>query len=125
MDDAGVIDLAQFFLFWGIVFIVTTIIIAIFKKEKNQQLTHKDDKENDGEEPQEEPDLGIVETYKVIWKIICNPLVTPLIIFLFTAGIGFTASESISSLRLIDAGKNFIDSHFNLFINLIDKTLYK
>jgi len=104
MDDAGVIDLAQFFLFWGIVFIVTTIIIAIFKKEKNQQLTHKDDKENDGEEPQEEPDLGIVETYKVIWKIICNPLVTPLIIFLFTAGIGFTASESISSLRLIDAG---------------------
>ena len=107
MDDAGVIDLAQFFLFWGIVFIVTTIIIAIFKKEKNQQLTHKDDNENDGEEHQEEPDLGIVETYKVIWKIICNPLVTPLIIFLFTAGIGFTASESISSLRLIDAGKNF------------------
>ena len=51
MDDAGVIDLAQFFLFWGNVFIVTTLIIAVFKKEKNQQLMHKEDKENDGEEP--------------------------------------------------------------------------
>ena len=106
LDDAGVIDLAQFFLFWGIVFIVTTTIIAIFKKEKNQQLNHNDEKEEDGEVPEAEPELGIVETYKVIWKIICNPLVTPIIIFLFTAGIGFTASESISSLRLIDAGKN-------------------
>jgi len=104
LDDAGVIDLATFFLFWGVVFIVTTAIIAIFKKEENQQLTHKEGKEDDGEVPEEEPDLGIVETYKIIWKIICNPLVTPLIIFLFTAGIGFTASESISSLRLISAG---------------------
>ena len=115
LDDAGVIDLATFFLFWGVVFIVTTAIIAIFKKEENQQLTHKEGKEDDGEVPEEEPDLGIVETYKIIWKIICNPLVTPLIIFLFTAGIGFTASESISSLRLISAGSNFKDyTHLNL-----------
>ena len=74
-----------------------------------KDLVCKDNKEGDGEAPEEEPDLGIVETYKIIWKIICNPLVTPLIIFLFTAGIGFTASESISSLRLISAGSDFKD----------------
>ena len=108
LDDANVIDLAQFFLFWGIVFIVTTLIIAIFKKEKNQQLSQKEG--DDG--PEEEPDLGIVETYKVIWKIICHPLVPPLVLFLFTSGIGFTASETITNLRLISAGT----SHFSILI---------
>jgi PAT family acetyl-CoA transporter-like MFS transporter 1 len=98
LDDANVIDLSQFLIFWGIVFIVTTAIIAIFKKEKNQQLAHKnDDEEESGETPEEEPDLGIIETYKIIWKIICHPLVPPLILFLFTSGIGFTASESITN----------------------------
>ena len=108
LDDAGIIDLAQFFLFWGIVFIVTTLIIAIFKKEKNQQLSqHKDDETQKDDEPvEEEPDLGIVETYKVIWKIICHPLVPPLIVFLFTAAIAFSASESITNLKLISAGNN-------------------
>ena len=105
LDDAGVIDLAQFFLFWGIIFIVTTLIIAIFKKEKNQQLTQEKDDENAQEE---EPDLGIVETYKIIWKIICHPLVPLLIVFLLTAAIGFTAAEEITNLKLISAGNNEI-----------------
>ena len=99
LDDANVIDLSQFLLFWGIVFIVTTLIIAIFKKEQNQQLKNGED-----ETLEKEPDLGIVETYKVIWNIICNPLVPPLIVFLLTAGIGFTAPEKITHLRLISAG---------------------
>ena len=103
LDDEGIIDLAQFLLFWGIVFIVTTLAIAIFKKEENQQLSQqKDDKDDDT--PQEEPDLGIIETYKIIWKIICHPLVPPLVVFLFTAAIGFSASESITNLKLISAG---------------------
>ena len=109
LDDAGIIDLSQFFLFWGIVFIVTTLIIAIFKKEKNQQLSSESNSQEDSETSQEEPDLGIVETYKIIWKIICHPLVPPLILFLFTAGIGFTASESITNLRLISAGTNILN----------------
>ena len=62
--------------------------------------------------PEEEPDLGIVATYKVIWKIICHPLVPPLVLFLFTSGIGFTASETITNLRLISAGT----SHFSILI---------
>ena len=104
LDDAGIIDLSQFFLFWGIVFIVTTLIIAIFKKEKSQQTLEKEEKGNDKKESEDEQNLGIVETYQVIWKIICHPLMPPLIIFLFSAGLPFAVSESMSSLRLISAG---------------------
>ena len=118
LDDANVIDLSQFLVFWGIVFIITTLIIAIFKKEKNQQLTHKNDDEEDGPTPEEEPDLGIVETYKIIWKIICHPLVPPLILFLFTSGIGFTASESITNLRLISAGTKIVFYYKKIFKTL-------
>ena len=105
LDDAGIIDISQFLLFWGIVFIVTTLIIAIFKKENNQHLLEKQEKGKEGNEEQvEEPELGIVQTYQVIWKLLCHPLVPPLILFLFTAGLPIAASESISTLRLITAG---------------------
>ena len=105
LDDAGIIDLSQFFLFWGIVFIVTTLIIAIFKKEKNQHLLETQEKGKElNEEQIEEQELGIIQTYQVIWKILCHPLMPPLILFLFTAGLPFAASESISTLRLVAAG---------------------
>ena len=104
LDDAGIIDLSQFFLFWGIVFIVTTLLIAIFKKEKNQHIIENDEKAKEANELAEEPELGIIQTYQVIWKILCHPLMPPLILFLFTAGLPFAASESISTLRLVAAG---------------------
>ena len=105
LDDAGIIDISQFLLFWGIVFIVVTLIIAIFKKEKSQHLHEKQEKGKEvNEEQVEELELGIVQTYQVIWKLLCHPLVPPLILFLFTAGLPFAASESISTLRLITAG---------------------
>ena len=98
LDDAGYLDLAQFFLFWGIVFIVTTVIIAIFKKERNKAVIEA------GDETAEEPDIGIVDTYKIIFRLLVHPLALPLIFFLLTAQIGWAASEDITNLKLVSAG---------------------
>ena len=98
LDDANVIDLSQFLLFWGIVFLVTTTFIGIFQKEENQAVIAE------GDDTAQEPDLGIIESYKIIWKILCHPLVPSLLAFLLTSAIGFTAAESITSLKLITAG---------------------
>merc|ERR1719341_463490 len=48
MEGAGLVTLGQFLLFWGVVFLVTTTLIAIFKQEKNTG-------ENKGEDVTEEP----------------------------------------------------------------------
>jgi MFS transporter, PAT family, solute carrier family 33 (acetyl-CoA transportor), member 1 len=56
----GLVTLSGFLLFWGIVLIVTTILIAIFKSESS-----------DAEEQLENhPDYGITKAYPMLWKIV-------------------------------------------------------
>eukprot|EP00092_Neocalanus_flemingeri_P010786 GFUD01011615.1.p1 GENE.GFUD01011615.1~~GFUD01011615.1.p1 ORF type:complete len:566 (-),score=82.48 GFUD01011615.1:146-1843(-) len=100
LDSYGVVTLSQFLLFWGIVFLITTTGIAIFMKEKN---THAVAPES-GEEVTQEPDLGIIETYKILWKIIRHPLIPVTALFLLTFGFGFSAAEDITNLKLIEKG---------------------
>lgn len=100
LEGYGVVTLSQFLLFWGIVFLITTTGIAIFKKEKNTSSVAP---ESD-EAVIAEPELGMVETYKILWKIIRHPLIPVMSIFLLTFGFGFAAAESITRLKLIEQG---------------------
>merc|ERR1719397_2043728 len=67
------ITFSQFLLFWGIVFLVTTTLIAIFKREKNSAGASSVGP--DGETIEAEPELGLVETYKMLWKVVRHPLI--------------------------------------------------
>jgi len=99
LESAGYITFSQFLLFWGIVFLITTTLIAIFKKEKN---TGTNSVEPEDDSIEKEPELGLIDTYKMLWKIIRHPLIPVVFAILFTCGFGFSAAESMTKLKMID-----------------------
>ncbi|XP_025208442.1 acetyl-coenzyme A transporter 1-like isoform X1 [Melanaphis sacchari] len=105
-DVGGVFTMKSLFYVWGILFILITSLIAIFKKEKDNRL--EDDHVK----------LNIVQNYSLLWDILKLPNIQLLAISLLTAKIGFAATDSVSILRLIDAGvpkDNIMVIHTTMF----------
>ena len=100
LESQGVVNLSQFMLFWGIVFILTTTSIAFFMKERNKSVAAVSPEDG----TIQEPELGLVEAYKMLWRIIWSPRMYVMIIFLFTANFAFSAAESIFNLKLVEFG---------------------
>ncbi|KAI1727431.1 acetyl-coenzyme A transporter 1 domain-containing protein [Ditylenchus destructor] len=91
-SDKGLVGLDGFVFFWGLVFLLSTTLILIFKRE----TTYSDDNDD--------TNLGVLETYMVLAKILC---LTPIIWFatiLLTGKIAFAATDGITDLKLINAG---------------------
>ena len=103
LEAGGVLDTAQFMLLWGVVFLLTTTTIAIFKKEESLTELQKPSRDEDRETIQE-LDLGLVKAYKMLWKIIRSPRMYIIIIIYLTFNFGFSAAESIYSLKLVEYG---------------------
>lgn len=93
LESYGVLRLPDFLNFWAIIFIVATTFVAVFKHEK------KEDEEND-----DHHDLGLVGTYKMLYKIVRLPLMPVTVVVLLTSKIGFSAADSVTGLKLIEAG---------------------
>ncbi|XP_045163196.2 acetyl-coenzyme A transporter 1-like [Mercenaria mercenaria] len=88
--DVGILTLASFLYFWGIVFFVTTTLVWMLKSEKV--------------DPEVDPEQGIVETYKQLYKVMrLSPVISHCIV-LITSKVGFAAADSLSGLKLIEAG---------------------
>jgi len=94
LESYGVLTLKDFLNFWAVIFMIATTLVAILKREK--------DVDQCGE--QDEPDLGITGTYKMLLKIVFLPLMPMTIAYLLTAKIGFSACDSVTGLKLIEAG---------------------
>uniref|UniRef100_A0A1I7ZL47 MFS general substrate transporter n=1 Tax=Steinernema glaseri TaxID=37863 RepID=A0A1I7ZL47_9BILA len=67
--EGGLIDLAGFVFFWGWVFIVTTTFVLLFKKEVDHSQTPESKEENGEAGGDDEMELGVVDTYLVLFKI--------------------------------------------------------
>ncbi|CAH1724646.1 unnamed protein product [Aphis gossypii] len=91
-DIGGIVSLKYLLYIWGVLFMLITTMIAIFK-------TEKDNTQEDGYVK-----LNISKTYSLLWDIIKLPSIRILAMALLTARIGFAATDSISTLKLIDAG---------------------
>ncbi|XP_048767279.1 acetyl-coenzyme A transporter 1-like [Ostrea edulis] len=89
-QKTGVVTLAGFMFFWGIVFFVTTTLVMIMKHE--------------ADDPDADSEQGIVDTYKQLVKVIRLPPVISYAIILLTVKIGFAAADSMTGLKLIEAG---------------------
>jgi len=87
----GIVTIDKFMVFFGIVFIVSTTLVMIFKKEVNDHV----------EEDEEE--FTVKETYFQMWKILWLAPVKKLILILMTVKLCF-AADSLSYLKLIEAG---------------------
>lgn len=67
---------ADFLFFWGVVFLISTTLVAIFKRENG----HGRGRRNVPEETQ-----GVMETYKLLFSIVKMPTVFTFCVLLLTA----------------------------------------
>lgn len=88
----GLITLKEFMNFFGVVYIVSTTLILLFKKEKN--LTYDKYVDNN---------LSIKTTFKSLLDVIKLKPIQKLMFILLTCKIAF-ATHSIRSLKMIEAG---------------------
>ncbi|RWS09377.1 acetyl-coenzyme A transporter-like protein [Dinothrombium tinctorium] len=87
----GIVTLSSFLYFWSIVFLITTTLIMLFKHESNV-------------DPEHESDLGVVETYSMLYRILRLKSVQLFVVILLTCKIGFAITDSATGLKLIEAG---------------------
>lgn len=88
-----------FMKFWGTCFLILTTLVALLKSERNESRESISEPNND-----EEEELGILDTYKLLYKIIKLRPVKILIAVLLTAKLTFAASNSLTNLKMIEAG---------------------
>ncbi|XP_065656559.1 acetyl-coenzyme A transporter 1 isoform X2 [Hydra vulgaris] len=88
-QNQGIITLGGFFFFWGVSFIIMTTMVWIFISEKKTEVNKNE---------------SITGTYLKLFKILKLPPVKQLVIILLTFKIGFAATDSVTGLKLIEAG---------------------
>ncbi|XP_069753004.1 acetyl-coenzyme A transporter 1 isoform X2 [Narcine bancroftii] len=83
----------HFLFYWGIIFVVTTTLVMVLKKEnlRHASLQHV-------------AQQGIKETYKSLICIIRMPAILNFCILLLTSKIGFSAVDVVTGLKLIEMG---------------------
>lgn len=92
--DTGIVTLSDFLFFWGVVFLVSTTMVAIFKRENERKEKGKVQEETQ----------GVMETYKLLFMIIKMPTVFTFCFLLLTAKIGFSAADAVTGLKLVESG---------------------
>uniref|UniRef100_A0A096LV88 Acetyl-coenzyme A transporter 1 n=1 Tax=Poecilia formosa TaxID=48698 RepID=A0A096LV88_POEFO len=93
--DTGIVTLPDFLFFWGVIFLVSTTLVAILKREND----HSRGRRNVPEETQ-----GVTETYRLLFSIVKMPTVFTFCSLLLTAKIGFSAADAVTGLKLVEAG---------------------
>ncbi|KAI9893390.1 MAG: hypothetical protein M1814_006687 [Vezdaea aestivalis] len=86
-SNQGAMTLGGYLIFWGWAYMVVTVGLALFKKEEKTR-------ERD----------GIVEVYRVMWKILKLPNIQSFIIVHLISKLGFQANDAVTNLKLIDKG---------------------
>lgn len=92
--EEGLVTLAGFLRFWGIIFLGVTILVAIFKRESSDSQSELEDNS----------DYGITEAYPILWKVLKLKPIIRFSLILLTAKVSFAACDAVTTLKLIDYG---------------------
>ena len=68
-SDTGIVDLAGFLYFWGILFLVITTLVGLLKRERQEKLTQN----------------GVIAAYKQLYQIVKLPAIRMYVIALLTS----------------------------------------
>lgn len=74
----GLVTLSGFLYFWGWVFVVTTSLVAVIKKEVDYQRLDQDTRVSQG------PVENVKNAYFQLWKILQLKPIRTLVVILFT-----------------------------------------
>lgn len=92
-QDEGMLTLSGFLYFWGLVFLVTTTIVGLLKKEDEPRSAETT-----------KPDRDIKQAYISLKYILSLKPVQTLVVILLTCKIGFSSTDSVMALKLVEAG---------------------
>jgi MFS transporter, PAT family, solute carrier family 33 (acetyl-CoA transportor), member 1 len=92
--EEGLLKLSSFLVFWGIAFLSVTLIVVVFKREKNENL----------QELENHLDFGFKKAYPVLWKIVNLKPILKTAAILMTFDMAVAAVDVISTLKLIEYG---------------------
>ncbi|KAM6945937.1 acetyl-coenzyme A transporter 1 [Aplochiton taeniatus] len=94
--DTGLVTLSDFLFFWGVIFLISTTLVAILKRETVRVAGRR--------RVQEESHVSVTETYQQLFSIIKMPAVFTFCSLLLTAKVGFSAADAVTGLKLVEAG---------------------
>merc|ERR1719369_1202651 len=95
LESYGLVTLPGFLQFWAVMFIIATTLVAVFKSEVGG---------DEAAAAGDEPDLGVIQTYKLLFDIIRLSVMPTTIAMLLTSKVGFAAADAASGLKLVEAG---------------------
>ncbi|XP_064197577.1 acetyl-coenzyme A transporter 1-like [Anguilla rostrata] len=101
--DTGIVTLSDFLFFWAAVFMVTTTLVAVLKREDARPRDGRSLEEAQGGRSREETQ-GVRETYRLLLSIVRMPTVFTFCCLLLTAKVGFSAADAVTGLKLVEAG---------------------
>lgn len=88
--SGGILEIAPFLKFWGLMSLLATLIVALFKKETRRLSEHVP--------------RSLTGAYTTILRILRLPNVRSLALILISSRIGFTALDAVVPLKLIEKG---------------------
>ncbi|XP_066478430.1 acetyl-coenzyme A transporter 1 [Tiliqua scincoides] len=88
----GIVTLSDFLFVWGAIFLITTTLVALLKKENKEVTLSKEETK------------GITDTYKLLFSIIRMPSVLTFCALILTAKVGFSATDAVTGLKLVEEG---------------------
>lgn len=68
-SDTGIVDLASFLYFWGILFLVVTTLVGLFKHERQENLVQS----------------GVIDAYRQLYRIVKLPAIRMYVIAILTS----------------------------------------
>eukprot|EP00090_Calanus_glacialis_P045154 TRINITY_DN8217_c0_g1_i1.p1 TRINITY_DN8217_c0_g1~~TRINITY_DN8217_c0_g1_i1.p1 ORF type:complete len:519 (-),score=188.91 TRINITY_DN8217_c0_g1_i1:326-1882(-) len=95
LESYGLVTLPGFLQFWALIFMIATTLVAVLKSEAGTEVSASSS---------DEPDLGVVQTYKLLFDIIRLSVMPTTIAMLLTAKVGFAAADAATGLKLVEAG---------------------
>uniref|UniRef100_A0A8C5MRR1 Acetyl-coenzyme A transporter 1 n=1 Tax=Leptobrachium leishanense TaxID=445787 RepID=A0A8C5MRR1_9ANUR len=88
----GLVTLPEFLFFWGVVFFITTTLVAVLKKENQNERASREETES------------VTEAYSLLLSIVRMPAVLKYCAMILTAKIGFSAADAVTGLKLVEQG---------------------
>jgi len=85
------IALSSYMMLWGVLFLLSTLYLLLFKSEAAYIPTH-------------ESDHGVTSLYKQIYHILSLAPIQQLVLILLTSRLAFTAADNITVLKLTEYG---------------------
>lgn len=107
-QDHGLVNIENFMIVFGCVFMLTTVLILVFKNENNSsrfwwRIDKKSKESIEHRENFEKEKLNLISTYKTIYSIFTLIPIRKLTFILLTSKIAFTVS-SVVFLKAVEAG---------------------